>query len=103
MESVLNQIEYYQDKLDFLESPLLNPKIYYINFTDYQTEGESDVNQYKNYEKLLDEKIRLLLKMANERKITIHRKLNITVFECIPYVDVNKVKDSLLLTSISNT
>ena len=31
MESVLDQIEYYQDKLDFLESPLLNPKIYYIN------------------------------------------------------------------------
>lgn len=103
MESILNQIEYYQNKLDFLESPILNPKLYYLNFTDYQTEGENDVKYYKNYEKLLEEKIKLISRMAKEKNITLHRKLNITVFKCIPYVDVDRIRDFLFLSSISNT
>ena len=48
MDKLLYQIEYYQDKLEILGWPILHPKMYYLNFDDYQSEGERDINTYKN-------------------------------------------------------
>ena len=103
MDKLLYQIEYYQDKLEILGWPILHPKMYYLNFADYQSEGERDINTYKNYENIYKDKVDLLVRMLKERNIEDHRTLNITINYCIPYIDIEKIRTIMFHSSISNT
>ena len=63
MDKLLYQIEYYQDKLEILGWPILHPKMYYLNFDDYQSEEEII---FINYENIYKDKVDLLVRMLKK-------------------------------------
>lgn len=106
LKKLLTKIKYYQEILDEIKYPILNPVSYYKNDQEYRDNIKKDIFEYKNYELSLEENILNLRKYCKSQNIEIKILNNKTIHLNLNYIDVEKLeiftdKNNELINSFS--